>query len=81
MFNATLDDMWAQLRDIALGSIERFLDAALVDWGIWDAGLTLEQKKKHYVRFAGLEFGVTAPEIWPALRCELLEFGPFLACQ
>ena len=31
MFNATLDDTWVQLRDIAPGSIEGFLDAALVD--------------------------------------------------
>ena len=81
MFNATLDDTWVQLRDIAPSSIEGFLDAALIDWGIWDAGLTLEQKKKHYVRFAGLEFGVAPPKVWPALRHELLEFEPFLACQ
>ena len=81
MFNATLDDTWVQLHDIAPGSIEGFLDAALVDWGIWDAGLTLEQKKKRYVCFAVLEFGVAPPEVWPALCRELLEFEPFLACQ
>ena len=68
MFNATLDDTWVQLRDIAPSSIEGFLDAALIDWGIWDAGLTLEQKKKHYVRFAGLEFGVAPPKVWPAFH-------------
>ena len=81
MFNATLDDTWVQLRNIAPGSIDGFFAAALVDWGIWNAGLTLEQKKKCYVCFAGLEFGVAPPEIWPALRRELLEFEPFLACQ
>ena len=61
VFTVTLDDTWVQLRNIAPGSIDGFFDAALVDWGICDAGLTLEQKKKHYVRFVGLEFGVTPP--------------------
>ena len=72
MFNATLDDTWVQLRDITLGSIGGFLDAAPVDWGIWDVDLTLEQKNQGYVRFAGLEFVVAPPKVWPALHRELL---------
>ncbi len=75
MFGAALTDVWANMPSIA--DVHSQLEA----WGIDDRGLTDRDACKRYARFDGVDFGVAPPEVWPALRRELLEFEEHLAAE
>lgn len=71
----SLEDTW---RDMPPPEV---VAATLVDWGVWDEGLTEDEARHRYARFQGVDFGVAPREEWPRLRRDLLPFEEHLASQ
>lgn len=74
---ATLNESWDSL------PAQSVIDARLLDWGIWDATLSPQQRAERYVRFEGCDFGCAPTSEWPQLRRDLIEAGleHALACR